>query len=409
MSRRVAIRAALGTVAVATVVGVACAWWGVPAVQAADEPRLHADASDASSPSVTRTRQRLVTVAGLRSDESRRGAEGSASKAPLSLASGIFYDSRGLVVTVASAVRDCDALLVRDADGNETSATLAGLDEATGIALLRVPPRTIPDLPLVAPSTDTVGAVAIAIAAESGRHPYFTRGQIRRRYERPLGSMFLLSNAVFPGYSGGPVITPGGELLGIVLGRLEEAPPDWPDAPGAGEASSFALAAADLATIVDHLEKHGRVRRGFLGVRMVQGEIVDANRPGDPFRIGVRVEEVLPDSPAAKIDLRPGDLIVGWNGETLQSPEDLMRRVEGSAPGTVVPLVWVRSEERREGRLIVGETPETNLLATPTGGAAPDPARLERRRAELQERVRALRTRAPGGTPDSTRHPRGGG
>jgi serine protease Do len=219
----------------------------------------------------------------------------------------------------------------------------------------------------------------IAIAARSGSQPPVTQGSVRRRYEEPLGSLLLLSNEVYPGFSGGPVIDEAGKLVGLVIGRLEQAPADWADAPAEGGASSFALAGDDLRTILSHLEEYGRVRRGYLGVRMVQGEVVDANRPDDPFRIGVRVEEVLPDSPAAQIDLRPGDLIVGWNGETLMSPEDLMRRVEGSPPGTIVPLVWVRNEERREGRLVVGAKPDDARLATPRERAPaipPDTARV---------------------------------
>jgi serine protease Do len=148
------------------------------------------------------------------------------------------------------------------------------------------------------------------------------------------------------------------------------------------------------------------VRRGFLGVRMAQGEVVDSNRPNDPYKIGVRVEEVLAGSPAAQAGLKPGDLIVGWNGETLQSPEDLMRRVEGSPPGTTAALVWVRADERFDGKLIVGAKPDEDLLASPNtpgsgGSSLPGPTN-----EDLLERVRTLRSRTPGASNDSARsHP----
>src|SRR5207253_450937 len=120
-------------------------------------------------------------------------------------------------------------------------------------------------------------------------------------------------------------------------GPLADAPPDFDDAlaggAGAGAGASFALAGDDLHTLVGQLERYGHVRRGFLGVRMVQGEVVDATHPADPYKIGVRVEDVVAGSPAAQAGLRVGDLIVGWNGETLASPEDLMRRVEACPPG----------------------------------------------------------------------------
>ena len=369
-------RTAPGAVAVATLVAALWSSAFVPAARA--EPVLPAGAH------VDAARRSVVTVLGLRSPASLLPASGSPPRARRSLASGIVYDSQGRVATVASAVRDCDAILVRTADGRELKATLVGLDDDSDIALLQLPVTDLPALTFAPPGVDPTGQRVIAIAARSGGQPPVTQGSVRRRYEEPLGSLLLLSNEVYPGFSGGPVIDEKGQLIGLVVGRLEEAPADWADAPAAGGASSFALAGDDLKTILSHLEQYGRVRRGFLGVRMVQGEVVDANRPDDPFRIGVRVEEVLPESPAAQLDLRPGDLIVGWNGETLQSPEDLMRRVEGSPPGTIVPLVWVRNEERREGRLIVGAKPDDALLATP-------------------------RERAPAIPPDSARAPKSGG
>jgi serine protease Do len=381
-----AFRAALGAVALATAVGAASSF------AAADPVRDEA-------------RRVVVTVMALPS------AGGSAERVRIRprVASGVLFDGKGHVVTVASAVRDCDAIAVRMPDGAEVAATLVGLDHDSGIALLQLPPGHPGTAPrFSASAADPKGRTAFALAATAGRHPDLTRGVVRRRYDRPLGSVLLLSNEVYPGYSGGPVLDDQGALLGLVLGRLGEIPVDWDDAPAAGEGASFALAGDDLRTIVSHLEQYGRVRRGFLGVRMVQGEIFDSNRPDDPFRIGVRVEEVVPGGPAAQVDLRPGDLIVGWNGETLQSPEDLMRRVEGSPPGTVVPLVWVRDEERREGRLVVGAKPDDELLAIPTRGE-PEPARVNEAREQLLERMRALRRTSPATAPDSTGRPRSGG
>jgi S1-C subfamily serine protease len=367
MAVRRVLRAALGVVVVTTVTGAACLFPAPPALWAQPAASTAPDASV-----VAAARRSIVTVLGIRSG-------GGARRVPHSLASGIVYDARGYVATVASAVRDCDAIHVRLADGREVKATLVGADDDSDIAVLKLSVTGLSPLPFAAPGGDVSGQGVAALAARAGSQPSMTRGEVRRRYEEPLGSLLLLSNEVYPGFSGGPVINGRGELVGLVVGRLAEVPADWADAPVAGGAASFALAGDDLKTIVSHIEQYGHVRRGFLGVRMVQGEVVDANRPDDPFRIGVRVEDVLAGSPAAQIDLRPGDLIVGWNGETLQSPEDLMRRVEGSPPGTIVPLVWVRNEERREGRLIVGTKPDEDLVAAPRiPASAPDTTRASR-------------------------------
>lgn len=407
MDRRAA-RAAIGMLAPAFVLLAASSWGVLPAPAAPRPESARPAPEDPADARLARAARSIVTVLGVRSHASlRRDARGG-SRSARSLASGVILDARGRVVTVASAVRDCDAIVVRLHDGRERPAMLLGLDDDSDIALLAVDAADLVPLPLAPAGLDPVGEDVAVLGSGVGRHPRVSHGAVRRVYPKPLGSLLLLSNEVYPGTSGGAALNRRGELVGLIVGRLAEAPADWAEAPGAG-AATFAVHGDDLRALVGQLERYGQVRRGFLGVRMVQGEVVDANRPGDPFRIGVRVEAVLAGSPAAQIDLRPGDLIVGWNGETLESPEDLMRRVEGSPPGTIVPLVWVRDEERHEGRLVVTARPEADLLATPVPGAGGlDTARQERTREELLERVRRLRARPAGAPGDTSRAGPGG-
>ena len=359
----------------------------------------------------SRARRSVVTVVGLRMHESLRAPEGGPPRPMRSLASGMVVDRRGHVATSASVVRDCDRIQVRLDDGRAVTAILLGTDDASDVALLELPITDVPALAWAAEPSAPVGTWVAALGQSSGgpaggpsgaAQPRPSLGKVQRRYEQPLGSLLLLTNEVYPGFGGAPALNVRGELVGMVTGRLSEAPADWTEGEGAG--SSFALAADDLKTVLDQLERYGRVRRGFLGVRMVQGEIVDSNHPGDPFKIGVRVEDVLAGSPAAQVGLRAGDLIVGWNGETLASPEDLMRRVEGSPPGTVAALVWVRADERLDGSLVVGAKPDDELLAipgTPAAGGSILPEDRARSNEELLQRVRTLRSRAPGAAADS--------
>jgi serine protease Do len=351
-----------------------------------------------------RARRSVVTVLGLRTHEALRAPEGAAPRPMRSLASGFVVDRRGHVVTTASVVRDCDRIQVRFADGRIATAMLIGTDEASDIALLELPITDVPALRWAPEPSAVVGSWVAALGPGTNVPPQPSYGTVQRRYEQPLGSMLLLTNEVFPGFSGAPAVNVRGELVGLVVGRLADAPADWVSSEGESAGTSFALAADDLRTVVDHLERYGRVRRGFLGVRMVQGEVVDSSHPNDPFKIGVRVEDVLPGSPAAQVGLHSGDLIVGWNGETLNSPEDLMRRVEGSPPGTIAALVWVRADERIDGSLVVGAKPDDELLATPgtpAAGGSILPEDRARSNEELLERVRALRSRGPGAAADS--------
>jgi serine protease Do len=373
------------------------------ATPVAETPADLAAAERAFETGCQRAWRSVVTVVGVRSHESLRAAEGGSVRAARSLASGTVVDARGHVVTAASAVADCDRIEVRLADGRIVTAILLGTDDASDVALLKLPLHDVPALAWAPDSAAAIGAWVAVMGQTSQDQPRKSLGTVRRRYDQPLSSLLLLTNPVYPGFSGGPALNAKGEMVGLVIGPIAEAPADWSEGEGARPGASFALAGDDLRAVVAQLERYGRVRRGFLGVRMVQGEIVDSNHPDDPFKIGVRVEDVLPGSPAAQAGLKPGDLIVGWNGETLQSPEDLMRRVEGSPPGTRAALVWVRNDGRFDGSLVVGAKPDDELLASPggpPGGGSTmpsDPARPN----ELLERVKSLRGRTPGAAPDS--------
>jgi S1-C subfamily serine protease len=353
-----------------------------------------------------KARASVVTVVGLRGHAGLRVDSDGKPRPARTLASGVVIDAKGHVVTTASAVRDCDAVRVRLADGRNVAAVLVGRDDASDVALLELPVRELPHASLAANGSTAAGDWVAAVGQAGADQPPSSLGTVRRRYDQPLGSLLLVSNAVYPGYGGGALLNRKGEVAGLIIGRAEVSPEDWPEAPEPGGAASFAVASEDLKTLVEHLERYGRVQRGFLGVRMAQGEVVDAQHPDDPFKIGVRVQDVLPGSPADRVGLVAGDLIVGWNGETLASPEDLMRRVEACTPGTNARLVWVRNDDRHDGTLVIEAKPDEELLASPSApalrpGEAGD---AERTQKELLDRVQQLRSKA---SADSTRRPPG--
>ena len=259
----------------------------LPALPAGASVPASAEINRSFEAACARARKSVVTVVGQRVHEDLRKGQGRPTR---SLASGVVIDRRGHVVTAASVVRDCDKIQVKLADGRAVTAILLGVDDASDVALLELPVTDVPALRWASEPAAPVGAWVAAVGTFStAQAPNL--GTVQRRYEQPLGSLLLLTNEVFPGFSGAPAINSKGELIGMVIGRLSEPPADWNE--GQGGPASFAVAGDDLKTVLEHLERYGRVRRGFLGVRMAQGEVVDSSRPDDPFKIGVRVEEVL--------------------------------------------------------------------------------------------------------------------
>ena len=81
--------------------------------------------------------------------------------------------------------------------------------------------------------------------------------------------------------------------------------------------------------------------------------------------LGARVESVRPLGPAARAGLRPGDLIVAFDDERIEYPEQLARWVTETRPGTTVDLVWVRGEVRCTGRASLAESPDSLLRWIP--------------------------------------------
>ncbi|MCC6652820.1 MAG: PDZ domain-containing protein, partial [Candidatus Eisenbacteria bacterium] len=106
------------------------------------------------------------------------------------------------------------------------------------------------------------------------------------------------------------------------------------------------------------LQREGRVRLGYFGVS-TRGAFVDSDaEPGVRVPIGAIVEATQPGGPADKVGLRKGDLIVAFDGERVEYPEQLARWVAATPPGTVITLVWAHNEMQRTGRVAVGESPE---------------------------------------------------
>lgn len=173
-----------------------------------------------------------------------------------------------------------------------------------------------------------------------------------------------MTNALQPGNAGGAAVDREGRLLGLVVGELgavDAAEAYWQRAEERGRA--FAVPLDELRTLVSEIVRTGRTTRGYLGVRIEQGRITDPMRPDEPFEVGVSITEVLPQGPAWRAGLRPGDLVVALDGEPVNSPETLMQEVQRRPVGSDLRIVWVRNEERHEARVSLDAPPDSLLFS----------------------------------------------
>jgi S1-C subfamily serine protease len=324
----------------------------------------------------------VVCVVGL------RPADGSVPNSTPSwtMASGLVYDDAGHVVTNATAITGCREIRVYAANRSEALARVIGVDPFTGLGVLQIEPGFAPPLRRGDPTRIREGEFVLTLGFTQGFVPVSRTGRITWRYGSPARSLFQMTNVVQPGNAGGAAVDREGRLLGLIVGELGTVDAEESYSRRATERGrAFAVPVDELDELVSEIVRTGGTTRGYLGVRIEQGRVVDPMRPDEPFEVGVSITEVLPEGPAWQAGLRPGDLVVAIDGEPVNSPEELMEEVQRRPVGSDILLVWVRSEERHEARVALANAPDSLLLSI-----------FESIRAATRSRARLLSPTSPG-------------
>ena len=230
-----------------------------------------------------------------------------------SLGSGVIIDSaRGYVLTNHHVVEGADDVSVTLTDGRTLKAEFLGSDADTDVALMRIPAQNLTAVPLADSSALRVGDFVVAIGNPFGVGQTVTSGIVSAVGRNNLPGVgfqnFIQTDAsINPGNSGGALVDLNGRLVGINTASFN---------PRGSMAGNIGLGFAIPINLANGIMRQllandGRVRRGTLGV-----DTQDAQGGG------ARVTRVYPGSSAANVGLRPGDVIVGANGERITSAED---------------------------------------------------------------------------------------
>ena len=217
------------------------------------------------------------------------------------------------------------------ADGREFDARWVGDDPDTDLAVLSIDGLSRGSLahaPLGRSAGLKRGQIAIAIGNPLGFEHTVTAGivsalgrSMRTSSGRMIPDVIQTDAALNPGNSGGPLLDSRGEVIGINTAIIRGA-----------QSICFAVAVDIAGWVIPQLLQHGRVRRGYLGVA---GQTQDLHRRVVlayelPQASGVRVMSVEPDSPAARVGVREGDLIVGLDGVAIASVDALHQALDAS-------------------------------------------------------------------------------
>jgi len=303
--------------------------------------RIWVDLAKATRPAVVNvsTTQRAKARGPLSDDFFRKFFErgprdGETPRGRQSLGSGVIASADGYIVTNVHVVADADEIVVRLGDHSEHKAKVVGLDPRTDVALLKIEARDLPALPFGDSDRLEVGEPVMAIGNPFGLEQTVTTGIVSAK-ERFIGSGpyddFIQTDAsVNPGNSGGPLVDTRGTLVGINTAIFSQT--------GGSVGIGFAIPVNLAKDVLGQLKERGQVVRGYLGVSVMpvtpearQAVKLDRAR-------GALVAEIVSGSPAASAGLKPGDVIVAFQGEPIQNPHDLTRRVAGTPPGSKVTL-----------------------------------------------------------------------
>jgi S1-C subfamily serine protease len=263
-------------------------------------------------------------------------------------ASGIAY-AEDLVLTADHVVTREENLRVILPDGRSLSAAIAGRDPGSDLAVLRLAEKALS--PAKTSNDVKVGQLVLALGRPSGEGMQASWGIVTsingpaRTFRGGMLDEFIRSETTpYPGFSGGPLVNTGGEVLGL-------------NTSGLTRGSSLTIPVKAAWRIAEALATHGSVRRGYLGVRTQPAEIPEASRQAlkREQSHGLLVVWLEEGGPAAKAGLLVGDILVAVSGESVGDPDDLFSALNSDTVGKAIAVEILRGGRPETVQVTVGE------------------------------------------------------
>ena len=275
------------------------------------------------------------------------------------MGSGFIIRSDGLVLTNAHVVDGASEVTVKLADKREFRAKVIGVDKPTDTAVLRIDGENLPTVRLGNPSGTGVGEWVLAIGSPFGFENTVTAGIVsaksRSLPEEGYVPFIQTDVAVNPGNSGGPLLNTKGEVIGINSQIYSRT--------GGYQGLSFAIPIDVALKVEQQLVETGKVSRGRLGVAVQDLNQGLAESFGLKKPDGALVDMVPPDGPAARAGIKPGDVILALNGQTVRDSRELPPRVADLEPGSEATLTIWRNGHAQDLTLTVGALEEKTQAA----------------------------------------------
>jgi len=278
---------------------------------------------------------------------------GSRRSVERSLGSGVIVSADGLVLTnnhvIAGesgqlSLRQLPAVSVALGDNREVEARIVGVDPATDLALLRIDLGALPTIPWGDSDELKVAEWVLAIGNPFQLSQTVTLGIVSALGRTNVGisayeDFIQTDAAINPGNSGGALVNTRGELVGINTAIFSQS--------GGYQGVGFAVPSNLARRVVSDLTQFGEVRRGSIGyVEIAPVSTFVADELGVPNASGVLVQAMRRDTSAYRAGLRPGDVIVTFNGTDVIDSAQLSRQIQDTAIGSTATATVIRSGQR---------------------------------------------------------------
>lgn len=284
-------------------------------------------------------------------DEFMEQQQGARPQRVQSLGSGFVIDPKGIVITNNHVIEGADKIEVTFIDGTTLPATVKGSDPKTDLAVLEVvSDKPLPYVELGDSERIRVGDWVVAIGNPFGLGGSVTAGIVsalnRDIHAGNYDDFIQTDAAINRGNSGGPLFDMQGRVVGVNSAIISPS--------GASVGIGFAVPTSTVKPVVEQIMKYGETRRGWIGVRIqsVTPEIADSLGLG--VARGALVAGVSPDGPASAAGIETGDIVLAFNGRTINAMRDLPRVVAEADIGATVDVQLFRDGETLTRKIEVG-------------------------------------------------------
>jgi serine protease Do len=264
--------------------------------------------------------------------------------------SGFIVSPDGVILTNAHVVDDAQKVTVKLTDRREFEAKVIGSDAKSDVAVLKIDAKNLPVVKLGDPRSLAVGEWVVAIGSPFGFENSVTAGIVSAKGRNLPDDSYVpfiqTDVAVNPGNSGGPLFNLRGEVVGVNSQIYSRS--------GGYEGLSFAIPIDVAMSVGRQLQASGHVTRGKLGVGIQDVNQALAESFGLEVPRGALVGNVEKGGPADKAGLQAGDVILGFDGQPVDTAGDLPAAVAARQPGKTVKLQVWRDKSAREFEVKLG-------------------------------------------------------